>query len=349
MLLMAFSALLVFTLLSRLGYLNLLGLSIVVSGSMEPTLRPGDMVFYLNTNYTAGDIVVYCITPSYSIVHRVVEVLSVDTVSGSSLLVVARGDANPAPDPPVPARAVRGKVIFSIQREVWIPIFMLLLAYSLYGIAKSSIAGYSYVTWLTVALVYIIAVYALVPQPINSAPVKPPTVTLSGVYFDQGSGTVIIRYRGELSITGARVLVNSTEADIIILGEREIVFKPPGELLRQAFEQHRPLLIEVRAELNRVGRLVGNYTLLVGGRDPELSVSGGSLIIRNPNSFPISISISIKYSRGGGWAWLNQTYIIDGFSQATVEPPEGANYAYAYVYWMNQGDRRWVGLPLRTG
>ncbi|MEM4718355.1 MAG: hypothetical protein QXE81_06355, partial [Desulfurococcaceae archaeon] len=53
------------TYLSRTGLLNPLGVSIIISNSMEPSLRRMDMVVYINTNYTVGDVVVYCITPSH--------------------------------------------------------------------------------------------------------------------------------------------------------------------------------------------------------------------------------------------------------------------------------------------
>lgn len=337
----------VFTVLSRLGYLNLIGTSIILSTSMEPALRPGDMVIYLNMNYSVGDIIVYSLTPSHCIVHRVVGFIRVSTVNGDRLLVVTKGDNNELADSPFTPDMVRGKVIFTLAREVWLPIIIAMIAYSLHGTIKTPIIGYTYTTLLAIGLISLITVYAVTPGIIAVDNVKPPILNLAGVYFNPETCTVSIRYTGELSLTSIEVKVNSTGVEILQAAEREVVFRPDPDLVREAFERGKPLCIEVKATLNHVGRLSGEYTLLVGGRDPEISGVDGALIIRNPNCFPLSISTSIRYLAEGSWLWRNQTHILGSLSHLIIEPPEGAELAYAYIYWFNQGDRRWVGLPLK--
>lgn len=79
------------------------GVSVVLSGSMEPELSVDDLVLLKSCgSYETGDIVVY---PSGDIlvIHRLVE-LDGDTA-------VTRGDANPAPDAPIPLAAIKGKLI----------------------------------------------------------------------------------------------------------------------------------------------------------------------------------------------------------------------------------------------
>ncbi|MEL9999737.1 MAG: signal peptidase I [Desulfurococcaceae archaeon] len=338
----------VLTVLSRLGHPSLLGVSLVISDSMEPALRRGDLAIYASGNFTVGDVVVYCVTPSHCVVHRVIGFLHLNTVSGNRTMVVTKGDNVDVADSPVELERVRGTVVFAIPRELWIPVVLSLLAYSLYIVVKIPVVGLSCTILFAVGLVSVVAVYAVVPRPLAPNVVKAPVVNLAGVYFDQATCTVSVRYTGELSITGIDVKVNSTPVDTVSAFEREYSFKPSPELLREAFENGLPLVIEVDAVLNHAGRLTGKYDLLVGGLNPELSAVNGVLVARNSNCFPIAINVSIRYY-DGGWKWSNGTYTVNGFSYHVVEPPREAQYAYAYVYWFNQGDKRWVGLPLRTG
>lgn len=339
--------LLVFTVLSRLGYLNFVGVSVVFSESMEPALRPGDLVVYLNVNFSVGDIMVYCLTPSHCVVHRVVGFMVLDTISGDKVMVVTKGDNVEVTDNPVSLENVRGKVVFSLVREVWLPLVILLLAYSLYGVVRTPVIGYSYAVLLAVGLVSMAAVYTVTPDIIVRDMVKPPVVSLAGVYFDSENCALKIRYTGEVMLTDVNVRVNSTDAEIIVIDGREVILRPGINLFREAFEYRRPLLIDVRASLSSVGRLTGEYTTLIGGYNPELSNANGVLFISNPNCFPLHVNVSLKYFSNGEWLWSNWTYVVEGFSHLVVEPPEDARLAYTYVYWLNQGDRRWVGLPLK--
>ncbi|MEM0002335.1 MAG: signal peptidase I, partial [Desulfurococcaceae archaeon] len=118
-LLLLLIVLLAFTVLSRLGYFNFIGISIVFSESMEPALKRGDLVIYFNTNYTVGDIVVYCLNPSHCIVHRVIGFLHVDATNGEKVLVLTKGDNVDKPDPPFNSELIKGKVVFRIIRELW--------------------------------------------------------------------------------------------------------------------------------------------------------------------------------------------------------------------------------------
>lgn len=84
------------------------GASVVLSGSMEPTLSVGDLLIVVPTDELAvGDVVVYT-SSGAAIVHRIIEL---DTEGGT---VVTRGDANNASDDPIPITAVKGKVVCAI-------------------------------------------------------------------------------------------------------------------------------------------------------------------------------------------------------------------------------------------
>ena len=82
------------------------GFSVVLSGSMEPTLHVNDMVVVSRQDsYAVGDIIVYQDGRSL-VIHRVV------SVSGDML--TTQGDANDIPDAPIPLSAVKGKAITQI-------------------------------------------------------------------------------------------------------------------------------------------------------------------------------------------------------------------------------------------
>ncbi len=87
---------------------------VVVSSSMEPTFKPGDVVIVVPIRLdevSVGDIIAY-VKPGYGIVvHRVIDFTRDDT---GKVYLITKGDANRAPDPPVNPRHVVGKVITRI-------------------------------------------------------------------------------------------------------------------------------------------------------------------------------------------------------------------------------------------
>ena len=79
------------------------GASVVMSGSMQPTLQVNDVIiFRREADYEVGDVVVWQ-QRGMPVVHRLI------ARDGSS--VTTRGDANNAPDSPVSASDIRGRVI----------------------------------------------------------------------------------------------------------------------------------------------------------------------------------------------------------------------------------------------
>lgn len=93
----------------------------LVSGvSMEPALRPGDVVITRETptsEISAGDIIRFRIGGSY-VLHRV---LRVETAEGRPVFVT-KGDANNTVDPAVLESQVEGKVVAVVPKVGWIGI-----------------------------------------------------------------------------------------------------------------------------------------------------------------------------------------------------------------------------------
>ena len=82
------------------------GISVVLSGSMEPTLKVNDLVFVTESDdYQVDDIVVYQ-NGSELIIHRIIGIYEDQ--------VITKGDANPVDDNPITMEMIKGKYSFRI-------------------------------------------------------------------------------------------------------------------------------------------------------------------------------------------------------------------------------------------
>lgn len=85
-----------------------IGVSYVLSPSMEPTLHVDDLVVVRKAgSYEVGDIIIFQDGSSLTI-HRIVE------KDGDTL--VTKGDNNNAADPPISRSSVKGKMVFSVGK-----------------------------------------------------------------------------------------------------------------------------------------------------------------------------------------------------------------------------------------
>lgn len=80
-----------------------MGMAVVLSGSMEPTLKTNDVIIVRETNdYAVGDVVVYQ-SGNTLIVHRM--------IARDGETVVTQGDANNVADTPIEVSVIKGEVI----------------------------------------------------------------------------------------------------------------------------------------------------------------------------------------------------------------------------------------------
>lgn len=83
------------------------GVGVVNSGSMEPKLSKGDLIFVkAQQSYAVGDMVVFE-EGGMLVVHEIV------AIDGET--VTTKGAANDTPDEPFPAKYISGKVTFHID------------------------------------------------------------------------------------------------------------------------------------------------------------------------------------------------------------------------------------------
>ena len=84
------------------------GMSVVMTGSMEPTLRVNDLVVVKKTSeYNVGDIVVYQ-QGNQLVIHRIIE------KNDEEATITTKGDANNIDDGQIPVSAVKGKYSFRV-------------------------------------------------------------------------------------------------------------------------------------------------------------------------------------------------------------------------------------------
>lgn len=82
------------------------GISVVLSGSMEPTLSVNDLVVVREQNeYKVDDIVVYQ-DGDMLVIHKIV------SVNGDE--IITKGDANNVEDEPISVSDIKGKAVFHI-------------------------------------------------------------------------------------------------------------------------------------------------------------------------------------------------------------------------------------------
>lgn len=101
----------------------------VLTGSMEPTLAPGDVVAVRGvapdqvcTEIGVGDIVTYLPEPGSPalITHRVVGKTVGTFDDGTDCRLITQGDANSAADAPVSPEQVRGAFLYSLPALGWV-------------------------------------------------------------------------------------------------------------------------------------------------------------------------------------------------------------------------------------
>lgn len=79
------------------------GAAVVLTGSMEPTIRVNDVILVAEQpTYAENEIAVYQ-SGSILVVHRILDI--------TDGMVTTKGDANNAPDAPIELSAVKGKVV----------------------------------------------------------------------------------------------------------------------------------------------------------------------------------------------------------------------------------------------
>jgi len=342
-------------------FISPISLDIVIGHSMYPTLKQGDLALGISTSlsgYRPGDIVIYCRSASYCIIHRVIE-----TGNGT---ITTKGDFNPIPDPPVSPSEVKYRVVLSIPAWIWIPSLFLLtsLSYLDPRMLKASLLSpfnlEAFLYTLILLALFLVFLFAIVQEPGRAAPIQLPSMTLRGIGFAENRSTVLIQYNlynlTPLSIQSCYAGVSQLSLPCsasIINGSTVSVGIPSGLLYYLYSNNEGSFTLNITLSLDK-GTLLGSYPLVISWQSPSLSIENSTLVIENRNPVPLKILNSTVYYMNatayygsplmvGKMSLLNETEIPPMGILRKPFPPE-QDYAYVEVYYeyMNQ-TVRWVG------
>jgi signal peptidase len=134
--------------------------TIIASGSMIPTLDPGDIAIIISVSpqtIRIGDIIQYQ-TTDMMVIHRVTDTYR----AGGTRWFITKGDANTEPDEPVNQNQVIGKSIFTIPQLGWVSVALKDLAANTFTFLTTTLRQTLITTWMwiTTNLVYIASALA---------------------------------------------------------------------------------------------------------------------------------------------------------------------------------------------
>jgi len=321
---------------SRL-YASPIGFSLIASGSMEPGIRVLDIVIYTPlARYLPGDVVVWCSTPAFCVVHRLVNI--------TDTYIVTKGDANPLEDNPIPREALRGRVIFVIPREVWIPFLAALVVYPATRFRGDPVYVASLTLMASTASMALVVFLPSTPPP--EAPPNQPVIYLSTYSLDPSNCIAEVTYTGEMRMISARVYVNGSEVAASLAPGNISIPLDPG-LLSEAYAGGY-VEVHVLANLTMHGILEARYLWKLIAPPPRVLVNSSGIEVENPNCFPVEVNVTYLYANKPGEAWSYRSVVlkIPGKGSVFVGAPD-ARYVYADVRYIAWGVERWERLTVR--
>jgi len=311
------------------------GLFTVASGSMEPSIRPLDLAIVFGRDYEIGDVVVWCSSPFYCVLHRVVNI--------SENYIITKGDANPVSDPPVSKDLVRGRVILVIPREIWILLTSLLIGILIFyyrrRVYETAIVFAPFVVPMIIYSLVVGIVITLFAQQ-SSIQIVYPEIYLSrhDIYDVNGSCVVNISYYmvGIKILSIDKIYVFNRSIDSFNYTGNSILFVLPKDLALYSASTGSRLNISVEADLSRKGFLKGFYQIPVSLQKPLIKIINESLYIENPNCYPLEFNITWMFSIAGEpWRFESSTYVLDKGSFVFNSPQ--ARFVYVEIRY------RWLG------
>jgi len=328
------------------------GIFIVPTRSMVPVIHPGDMVIVWGKHVKVGDIVVWCTSALYCVVHRLIEI--------RDGFIVTKGDANPLPDNPVPVSRLKGRVVAIIPRYIWIP---LLVAALLLVSSPSLVSLFTREEVSPIAIAagifgFYVAIAAVMPFLYTSMSiamlgyVKPPLLYLAKIGFDNKECAITIHYvgtRGLRILDVNSVVVDHTWIDTYVVENNTLrIYLPPVLLSRHVEESSSPRLsIAVDAVLTRLGHLKGKYSVVIPFKPLRVTRSNDRVVIVNPNCYPVHVNITFLYAYGPGSPWRKASDQVMVGHVFEASPPSNARFVYVIVSYKAYGHIYSYKLRLR--
>ncbi|RLG61653.1 signal peptidase I [Candidatus Geothermarchaeota archaeon] len=308
-------------------------IAIVASNSMNPTLRMGDLIIAYKDEPKVGDIVVWCYSPLYCIVHRVVEI--------RDSYIVTKGDANPYPDYPINPSCIVRVVYYTVPRE-FLSLILLSILFILIYVKRSQVirlfnsvekAPIISLSSIVILIILIISLFPISPSTRLGSVVKP-RIELSKIEVE---GNIILYYKiygTEFSSIDSVILYSRygvIQCNSYLLNKSVILVEVPTNFLETINEKgDMETYLKLNASLIYNGTLIGAYPIRFSFHDPSIELLNGSVIIRNPNPIKTPINITIYYAYKEGIEWSIETYrlYLDPGSTMKIDL---TSYPYVYV------------------
>lgn len=319
-------------------------IALVVSPSMVPTIYPGDMVLFIKSGFDVGDVVIWCSSAMFCVVHRVVE------INGS--VITTKGDANPIPDKPVPAETVKGVAKTVIPRWLWIPAASMLVAFYLYRRLRTiprSTPGTAFAIVLGYAAATSIYIFIIPASPILVDGLIQPSMDLRGVYIENNTvyAVLIPRNASIASIEACRYIYGSHIAACTAFFNSSVIWiEIPSEVFRVMNIEGIPRIdLNIVADLTLIGgrhaKLISwNYTVFHTYREPVIEITGGRAVIRNPNPGCLDVNITAMVANRAGEPWniSSRSFCLDPWGSYELDL-SGYRYAVIKIEYILLGKR----------
>ena len=297
----------------------------IASPSMEPVIRVGDVVVVQRgAPFGVGDVVMWCSSPFYCVVHRVVEV--------GPTYVVTKGDANPVNDLPVSPSSVVGKVVAVIPRETFLAAVILIVGAQVWSRRHSLLRPSDPLTFMVYGLIAFLALSVVTllffPAPSVFEVGEFPTPSVNLISAEYSNGTVTLRYRVEntqlidiISCSfGARGIAEVRCPEAEVWGDGVDIPVPSSFLATLNERGLNRFWVSLVSSLVRNGTLKGNYTLIFEASRLAVNVVNGFLVVRNPNPFPVPYNLTIYYTNDGlKWVRNTSTGYLGGFEELLIK------------------------------
>lgn len=334
-----FLALILLSLLSRFGVVNVIGVAVVYSNSMYPVLKPLDIILYANTGYERGDIVVYCLSPFLCVSHRVVS----REIQMGQEIVLTKGDNSDSVDPPVSPSDIRGKVVAVIPREAVVPLLVLSVA-SVFYMYRRTLVGYVFSILLATMIVFTLVFQNTLV--FTTSVVKTPVFELERVVFNTTACSVDVFYRGNVYFSSLYVHVKGEPVESLNYSNGRLIVFVNKTLLSELFEREGVLNISVTGVLNNYFSFRGSYVVNIHGADPVVEKKALSIVITNPNCFPIRIYVSEFLSDGNSSVVETRVVSLNPGDTYVIQSRHEALKSLVEIKWLNRGVEKRTVLSL---
>lgn len=302
-----YSILFLFTLLIIGRFFSFpMAIFIINGNSMLPTLKPGDIVFTVQSDYKEGDIVVWFYNLFQGVVHRVAGI--------NSTYVITKGDNNPFEDPPVPKSWIKYKVILIINREIWLSVLSIILIFMAYRYLKRSSIKIkrkklnfpliSLTFFIILDLIFIS--FIVIPPGYSEIQQFNPNVELLDISLSSDGNNITVHYYLTNTILSninycTLQSYNISSNTTCIIKDSNLIAYVPKEIYSITYNLSNSTISKILLFVNislSFGYLIGNYSIYLNWKKLEVNVKKNLIEIYNPNFIDFNLTnIKIIYIR----------------------------------------------------